>query len=94
MRILCPEAEGSGRTGAPRRQSDHWQVKNSLYDVMQGNFALAVSEGTCGGAPTSYYDLWRVESGKIAEQLGCDGSHCGCIHLAGSERPVLMVTDK
>ena len=28
---------------------------------------LAVSEGTFGGAPTSYYDLWRVENGKIAE---------------------------
>ena len=33
----------------------------------QGNFVLAVSEGTFGGAPTSYYDLWRVENGKIAE---------------------------
>lgn len=67
MRILCPGAEESGRTGAPRRQNDHWQVKDSLYDVMRGNFTLAVSEGTYGGAPTSYYDLWRVESGKIAE---------------------------
>lgn len=28
---------------------------------------LAVSEGTFGGAPTAYYDLWRVENGKIAE---------------------------
>ena len=35
--------------------------------LSQGNFVLAVSEGTCGGAPTSYYDLWRVENGKIAE---------------------------
>ena len=26
-----------------------------------------MSEGTYGGAPTSYYDLWRVENGKIAE---------------------------
>lgn len=33
----------------------------------QGNFVLAVSEGTFGGAPTSYYDLFRVENGKIAE---------------------------
>ncbi len=38
------------------------------YQVLaQGNFVLAVSEGTFGGAPTSYYDLWRVENGKIAE---------------------------
>lgn len=35
--------------------------------LAQGNFVLAVSEGTFGGAPTSYYDLWRVENGKIAE---------------------------
>ena len=35
--------------------------------LVQGNFVLAVSEGTFGGAPTSYYDLWRVEDGKIAE---------------------------
>jgi predicted SnoaL-like aldol condensation-catalyzing enzyme len=28
---------------------------------------LAVSEGTFGGTPTSYYDLFRVENGKIAE---------------------------
>lgn len=32
-----------------------------------GDYALGVSEGTFGGKPTSYYDLWRVENGKIAE---------------------------
>ena len=35
--------------------------------LAQGNYVLAVSEGTYGGAPTSYFDLWRVEDGKIAE---------------------------
>lgn len=35
--------------------------------LAQGDMVLAVSEGTFGGAPTSYYDLWRVEDGKIAE---------------------------
>ena len=43
-----------------------------IYDrthmvLAQGDFVLAVSEGTYGGAPTSYYDLWRVSNGKIAE---------------------------
>lgn len=43
-----------------------------IYDkvhmvLAQGNFILAVSEGVFGGTPTSYYDLWRVENGKIAE---------------------------
>ena len=43
-----------------------------IYDrthmvLAEGNFVLGVSEGTFGGVPTSYYDLWRVENGKIAE---------------------------
>lgn len=43
-----------------------------IYDethqvLAQGNFVLGVSEGTFGGNPTSYYDLWRVEDGKVAE---------------------------
>lgn len=43
-------------------------VYDEVHMVLaQGNFVLAVSEGTFGGAPTSYYDLWRVENGKIAE---------------------------
>ena len=33
----------------------------------QGNFVLAISEGTFAGQPTSYYDLFRVENSKIAE---------------------------
>ncbi len=43
-------------------------IYTTVHQVLaQGNFVLAVSEGTFGGAPTSYYDLWRVEKGKIAE---------------------------
>ena len=43
-----------------------------IYDrthqvLAQGNFVLGVSEGAFGGKPTSYYDLWRVEDGKVAE---------------------------
>lgn len=43
-----------------------------IYDkthqmLAQGNYVLAVSEGSFGGAHTSYYDLWRIENGKIAE---------------------------
>lgn len=36
----------------------------STFWLAQGNFVLAVSEGTFGCVPTSYYDLWRVENGK------------------------------
>ena len=43
-------------------------IYTTVHQVLaQGNYALAVSEGTFGGAPTSYYDLWRIENGKIAE---------------------------
>lgn len=43
-------------------------VYDKTHQVLaQGNFVLGVSEGTFGGKPTSYYDLWRVEDGKIAE---------------------------
>ncbi|MGI5070298.1 nuclear transport factor 2 family protein [Treponema pectinovorum] len=43
-------------------------VYDKTHQVLaQGNYVLAVSEGTFGGAHTSYYDLWRVENGKIAE---------------------------
>jgi predicted SnoaL-like aldol condensation-catalyzing enzyme len=33
----------------------------------EGNFVLMVSEGQLGGKHTSFYDLFRVENGKIAE---------------------------
>ena len=43
-------------------------IYTTVHQVLaQGNYVLAVSEGTFGGVPTSYYDLWRVENGKIAE---------------------------
>ena len=43
-------------------------IYNKTHQILaQGNFVLAVSEGTFGGVPTSYYDLWRIENGKIAE---------------------------
>lgn len=43
-------------------------VYNKTHYVLgQGNFVLAVSEGTFGGKATSYYDLFRVENGKIVE---------------------------
>lgn len=35
--------------------------------VAQGNFVFTGSEGTFGGAPTAFFDLFRVEDGKIVE---------------------------
>lgn len=33
----------------------------------EGNFVLSISEGSFAGQPSSFYDLFRVENGKIAE---------------------------
>ena len=41
---------------------------DTLHKVLgKGNFVLTVSEGCLGGVHTSYYDLFRIENGKIAE---------------------------
>jgi hypothetical protein len=33
----------------------------------EGNFVLTISEGTFADKPVSYYDLFRVDAGKIVE---------------------------
>lgn len=39
-----------------------------LHRVLgEGDFVLAVSEGSYAGQPAAYYDLFRVERGKLAE---------------------------
>jgi predicted SnoaL-like aldol condensation-catalyzing enzyme len=41
---------------------------DTIHKVLgKGNFVLTVSEGSFAGKPTSFYDLFRVENGKIAE---------------------------
>ena len=35
--------------------------------VAEGNFVLTASEGKLGDTPTAFYDLFRVEGGKIVE---------------------------
>jgi len=43
-------------------------VYSKTYKVLgEGNFVLAISEGSFAGEHSSFYDLFRVESGKIAE---------------------------
>nr|WP_299382945.1 nuclear transport factor 2 family protein [Allomuricauda sp.] len=40
----------------------------TIHKVLgEGNFVLTISEGTFAGKPTSYYDLFRVDNGKIVE---------------------------
>ncbi len=35
--------------------------------LVEGNFVLVVAEGSFGELPSSYYDLYRIQNGKIAE---------------------------
>lgn len=59
---------GLGAALAALAEQGIQMIYTTTHQVLaQGNFVLAVSEGTFGGAPTSYYDLWRLENGKIAE---------------------------
>lgn len=59
---------GLGAALAALEEANIAMIYDTVHQVLaQGNYVLAVSEGTFGGAPTSYYDLWRVEDGKIAE---------------------------
>lgn len=59
---------GLGAALAALAEQGIQMIYNKTYMVLaDGNYGLAVSEGTFGGAPTSYYDLFRVENGKIAE---------------------------
>lgn len=41
-------------------------IKNHII-LGEGNFVLAISEGKFGGEHTSFYDLFRIKSGKIVE---------------------------
>lgn len=59
---------GLGTALAALAEQGIQMVYTTVHQILaQGNFVLAVSEGTFGGKPTAYYDLWRVENGKIAE---------------------------
>lgn len=59
---------GLGTALAALAEQGIQMIYTTVHQVLaQGNFVLAVSEGTFGDAPTAYYDLWRVENGKIAE---------------------------
>ncbi len=41
---------------------------DDIHKVLgEGNFVLVISEGTLAGTHSAFYDLFRVQSGKIAE---------------------------
>ncbi|MEH6578884.1 MAG: hypothetical protein V7731_17620 [Amphritea sp.] len=59
---------GLGQALEAMTQQGITMVYTKNYAVLgEGSFVLSISEGTFAGEPTSYYDLFRVENGKIAE---------------------------
>lgn len=52
---------------AMAKQGVHMVFTKNHKILGEGNFVLAISEGTFAGKPTSYYDLFRIENNKIAE---------------------------
>lgn len=60
----------TGLSQALRFMSEHGITMryDRVHKVLgEGDFVLVVSEGTFNEQPTSFYDLFRVENGKIAE---------------------------
>ena len=64
-------ADGLDGLGAALAAMAEQGIKMEYFTIHRifgsGNFVLAVSEGAFAGNPTSYYDLFRIENGKIAE---------------------------
>ena len=59
---------GLGAALAAMAEQGITMVYNKTHMVLaDGDYGLACSEGTFGGVPTTYYDLFRVENGFIAE---------------------------
>lgn len=59
---------GLGAALKAMAEADVTMKYDTVHKVLgKGDFVLTVSEGTFAGKPTSFYDLFRVENGKIAE---------------------------
>lgn len=64
-------ADGVSGLGAALEALAKQNIK-MIYDqnnfvLADGDYALGISEGSFGGKKTTYYDLFRIEDGKIAE---------------------------
>jgi predicted SnoaL-like aldol condensation-catalyzing enzyme len=62
--VLREALEAEGERG---RRIDYHRVHRVLAE---GSFVLSVSEGYFDGAHTSFYDLFRLEKGKVVEHWG------------------------
>lgn len=47
--------------------TEQWVFTRQHMVIGEGNFVLSISEGTHKGTPSAFYDLVRIENGKIVE---------------------------
>lgn len=60
--------DGLGAALAAMAEQGIQMVYSDVHMVVaEGNFVFTASEGTLGGTPTAFYDLFRVQDGKIVE---------------------------
>ena len=65
---IADNLDGLGAALAAMAEQGIKMEYDTIHKVFgYGNFVLAISEGRFGGKHTSFYDLFRVENGKIAE---------------------------
>jgi len=65
---IADQLSGLGKALQAMAEQGIFMKYNKIHMVHgEGNFVLTVSEGTLGGEEKSFYDLFRVENGKIAE---------------------------
>jgi predicted SnoaL-like aldol condensation-catalyzing enzyme len=66
--IIPDHVSGLGKTMEEMTKKGITMKYDKVHQILgEGNFVLAVSEGHLGGKHNSFYDLFRVENGKIAE---------------------------
>lgn len=53
--------------GELQKQGINQEIQKIHQVLGEGNFVLVVSEGKFGGKSTAFFDLFRVENGKVAE---------------------------
>jgi predicted SnoaL-like aldol condensation-catalyzing enzyme len=60
--------DGLGAALAALGEQGISMVYDTVHTVIaEGNFVMTVSEGRFGATPTAFYDLFRVENGRIVE---------------------------
>ena len=66
--LIPDQLSGLGKALGEMAKAGITMKYDTIHKVLgEGNFVLVVSEGQLGGKHSSFYDLFRVENGKIAE---------------------------